>query len=101
MEPSAHIDTFSRDHLPPVEQWPELLLEGNPDVAYPARLNCAVAMVDEVAGKAGADRVALRWREGQAHRAITYGELAALNTPNAQGLVDALGRKQNGRASWR
>ena len=28
MEVSAHKDTFARDHLPPLEEWPELLLEG-------------------------------------------------------------------------
>ncbi|RUZ72649.1 hypothetical protein EN942_34865, partial [Mesorhizobium sp. M7A.F.Ca.CA.001.14.1.1] len=25
--PSAHIDTFTRDHLPPPEQWPDILLD--------------------------------------------------------------------------
>jgi 2-aminobenzoate-CoA ligase len=24
LTPSAHIDTFCRDHLPPADQWPEL-----------------------------------------------------------------------------
>lgn len=26
--PTAHIDTFTADHLPPQDQWPELLFEG-------------------------------------------------------------------------
>ena len=25
--PSAHVDTFTRDNLPPAEQWPDLLLD--------------------------------------------------------------------------
>jgi 2-aminobenzoate-CoA ligase len=88
MERSAHIDTFSRDHLPPLEQWPELLLAGNPDVAYPARLNCAVALVDDVARRDGDDRIALRWREGDARHAMTYGELAALTNRIARVLTE-------------
>src|SRR3546814_3500907 len=54
-------------------------------------------MVDDVAGKAGADRVALRWREGQAHRAMTYGELAALTNQIAHVLVDDMGLKPGNR----
>ena len=45
MEPSAHVDTFSRDNLPPPGEWPQFLLD-NPDVSYPARLNCAVELLD-------------------------------------------------------
>lgn len=43
--PSAHVDTFTRDNLPPVEQWPEFneawLVE-----RYPDRLNCAAELLD-------------------------------------------------------
>ncbi|WP_412541202.1 AMP-binding protein [Longispora sp. K20-0274] len=41
LSPTAHVDTFARDHLPPVDQWPELLL-----LDYPDRLNCAVELLD-------------------------------------------------------
>ncbi|MGX1404203.1 2-aminobenzoate-CoA ligase [Streptomyces ambofaciens] len=41
---SAHVDTFARDHLPPPEQWPELLFD-LPGLRYPARLNCAVELL--------------------------------------------------------
>ncbi len=27
--PSAHTDTFTRDNLPPMDQWPDFLLEGS------------------------------------------------------------------------
>jgi 2-aminobenzoate-CoA ligase len=33
-----HIDSFTRDNLPPADQWPDLLLEG---FDYPDRLNAA------------------------------------------------------------
>lgn len=88
MERSAHIDTFARDHLPSPEQWPELLIAGNPDVAYPARINCAVALVDDVAARMGADRIALRWHEDGTQRAMSYGELAALTNRIAHVLTE-------------
>ncbi|CAN5315691.1 aminobenozate:CoA ligase AmbL [soil metagenome] len=45
LSPSGHIDTFSRDHLPPPEQWPELIFT-LPELDYPDRLNCAAALLD-------------------------------------------------------
>jgi 2-aminobenzoate-CoA ligase len=42
---SAHVDTFARDHLPPAEQWPELLFD-LPGTQYPARLNCVAELLD-------------------------------------------------------
>src|SRR5436309_1923717 len=41
---SAHVDTFTRDHLPPRDQWPDLLFT-LPALRYPARLNCAEALL--------------------------------------------------------
>ena len=45
MIPSAYGDTFARDHLPPIEQWPELIFE-LPDYRYPDRLNCVTELLD-------------------------------------------------------
>ncbi|WP_245215739.1 AMP-binding protein [Pararoseomonas baculiformis] len=45
LAPSAHIDTFPRDNLPPRDQWPELVFD-LPDYRYPTRLNCAVELLD-------------------------------------------------------
>ncbi|HZB50756.1 MAG TPA: AMP-binding protein [Mycobacteriales bacterium] len=42
--PSAHVDTFCRDSLPPPEQWPDLLFP-LPELHYPDRLNCAEALL--------------------------------------------------------
>ena len=36
--PSAHVDTFARDHLPPRNQWPDLVFD-LPELHYPARMN--------------------------------------------------------------
>lgn len=51
--PSAHVDTFANDHLPPVEMWPKLEF-ALPELQYPPNLNVSAALVDEaIAGGAG------------------------------------------------
>jgi 2-aminobenzoate-CoA ligase len=45
MNRSAHVDTFTRDKLPPVDQQPPFSF-ALPELNYPDRLNCAVAFVD-------------------------------------------------------
>ncbi|OIJ65792.1 AMP-binding protein [Streptomyces mangrovisoli] len=66
---SAHVDTFARDHLPPPDQWPDLLLD-LPELRYPERLNCAAELL---AGPAP-DRPVFHTPTGPAW---TYGELRA------------------------
>jgi 2-aminobenzoate-CoA ligase len=44
--PSAHVDTFAREHLPPQDKWPVMKASGIPDLEYPARLNAAVELLD-------------------------------------------------------
>lgn len=90
MEPSAHHDTFARDSLPPIDQWPELLLD-SPDVAYPARLNCAVELVDYWVHNGKAEHTALRWNDNGQHRAMTYRELSVLTNRIAHVFVDDMG----------
>ena len=41
--PSAHLDTFARDRLPPPDEWPDLLLDG---FDYPEYLNAGVELTD-------------------------------------------------------
>ena len=54
--PSAHSDTFTRDRLPPMADWPELQLEG---FAYPERLNAAVELTDRMVERGFGDHTAL------------------------------------------
>ncbi|MBC2876685.1 MULTISPECIES: AMP-binding protein [Streptomyces] len=69
--PSAHVDTFSRDSLPPPDQWPDLT--SGPDVPrYPDRLNCGAELLDATAARLGPDRPALRDKAGSVW---SYGEL--------------------------
>ncbi len=94
MEPSAHVDTFARDNLPPPGEWPEFLLD-NPDVAYPARLNCAVElldrMIDDHRGTSKRARPAI-WSDvdGMPH-ATTYGELRTRVNQTAHVLTGVMG----------
>src|SRR4030088_2145240 len=45
MTPSAHLDSFARDNLPPRAQWPDFLFD-LPELKYPDRMNCAVELLD-------------------------------------------------------
>ena len=45
MIPSAHVDTFSRDNLPPAAHWPEFTFT-LPELNYPDRFNCTVELLD-------------------------------------------------------
>ncbi|UNO39482.1 AMP-binding protein [Streptomyces sp. MST-110588] len=67
LRPSAHIDTFARDHLPPARQWPHLV-----DLGYPDRLNCGAELLDRTIERLGPDRPALRDASGAVW---TYGRL--------------------------
>ncbi|WP_308110640.1 AMP-binding protein [Streptomyces sp. ET3-23] len=65
--PSAHVDTFARDHLPPADRWPGLR-----PLPGPARLNCGAELLDGTIARLGADRPAVRDGSGGVW---TYGEL--------------------------
>ncbi len=96
LTPSAHEDTFARDHLPPAEQWPTLEFT-LPELQYPDRLNAAVALIDEGAERFG-DRPAIRTPEGFLW---TYRELRAASDRVAQVLVDELGVRPGNRVLLR
>jgi 2-aminobenzoate-CoA ligase len=87
LSPSAHVDTFCRESLPPVETWPELLFD-LPDVHYPDRLNCGVELLDHTIVQHGADRACLLSPSGERW---TYGELRSAANRVARVLVDDLG----------
>ncbi|MDP3493497.1 MAG: AMP-binding protein [Hyphomonadaceae bacterium] len=84
MPPSAHIDTFAKDRLPPKDQWPDLVFD-LPRLKYPDILNCGAALLDEVAREAP-DRIAII----QGPRVWTYRRLAETTNRYAHTLVDNL-----------
>ncbi|MEO8808594.1 MAG: AMP-binding protein, partial [Burkholderiaceae bacterium] len=55
MANSAHIDTFARDHLPPLEQQPEFIFE-LPELQFPEALNCATELLDRHITQGHGDR---------------------------------------------
>jgi len=57
-EPSAHLDQFARQHLPPADQWPDLVFD-LPELQYPARLNCVAEILDQAVAAGRGHRVAL------------------------------------------
>jgi 2-aminobenzoate-CoA ligase len=86
MNDTAHVDTFTRDHLPPREQWPELRFD-LPELQFPSRLNCGVELLDRAlergwgAHSAILTPAGLRW---------TYAELLAHANRIARVLVEDL-----------
>ena len=58
-EPSAHLDQFARRHLPPADQWPDLVFD-LPELQYPPRLNCVAEILDRAVAAGRGDRLALR-----------------------------------------
>ena len=88
--PTSHVDTFTRDHLPPPEEWPEFLLEG---FDYPDHLNAAVELTDAMVAKGFGDHTALI---GNGRRR-TYKELSDWTNRLAHALVENYGVKPGSR----
>src|ERR1022692_4932118 len=89
LTPSAHVDTFCRDHLPPADQWPELEFT-LPELAYPEQLNCADALLSGTIAIHGASRPCLLPQD-LAGPAWSYGDLASTASQIAAVLTDDLG----------
>lgn len=83
MYPSAHVDSFARDNLPPPEQWPEF--PDSPDTRYPERMNAAVELLDRMVESGHGDSIALRNDQAS----CTYRQL--------QARVDAIAHVLRGR----
>ncbi|MDG3577966.1 benzoate-CoA ligase family protein [Rhizobium sp. YJ-22] len=90
LSPSAHVDTFTRDNLPPREEWPEFLLDG---YDYPDYLNAAVEFTDRMVDKGFGDKTALI---GNGRRR-TYKELTDWSNRLAHALVEDYGVKPGNR----
>jgi len=89
LTPSAHVDTFCRDHLPPAGQWPELEFT-LPELAYPDQLNCADALLNDTIEVHGAARPCLLPQD-PAEPAWSYGDLARTASQIAAVRTDELG----------
>lgn len=83
----AHVDTFARDHLPPQELWPDLLIPEGSVFDYPERLNCAVELLDRMIEAGHGDRPLVHFEGG----AWTYDQFRQQADRIAHVLVDDLG----------
>jgi 2-aminobenzoate-CoA ligase len=88
--PTGHKDTFARDNLPPMEEWPEIRLEG---FDYPEWLNVGVELTDRIVERGFGDRTALI---GNGRRR-TYKELADWSNRIAHALVEDYGVRPGNR----
>lgn len=96
-EPSAHIDTFPRDHLPPLDQWPDMIWDTVPELkAYPKRMNCAAELLDKQAAKYG-NRPVIHYND----EVWTYQHLLETANRIAHVLVQDLGIKPGNRVLLR
>src|ERR1700681_868742 len=90
--PSGHVDDFARRNLPPLQQWPELLLD-RPEFRYPEYLNAAVELTDRIVEQGLGDRIALIGNGRQR----TYKELVDWSNRLAHALVENYGVKPGNR----
>jgi len=78
---SGHVDTFCRDNLPPIHQWPELNAN---QYAYPNQLNVAVELTDNMVERGFGGHIALIGNG----RMRTYKELSDWSNRLSHALVD-------------
>ncbi len=91
MHRSAHLDTFARDHLPPPDQWPELVFD-LPALRFPERMNCAHELLDRWVEQGQGDRACVIGGDGRGGELRwTYAELQAQANRIANVLVNEMG----------
>ena len=90
--PTGHVDTFTRDRLPPIDEWPDLLID-RPEFQYPEYLNVGVELTDRMVERGFGDHDALI---GNGRRR-TYKELVDWTNRLAHALVEDFGVKPGNR----
>jgi 2-aminobenzoate-CoA ligase len=88
--PTGHADSFTRDRLPPLDQWPEINLAG---FDYPDWLNAGTELTDCMVERGFGDNVALIGNGRQR----TYKELTDWSNRIAHALVENYGLKPGNR----
>ncbi len=97
-EPSAHIDTFINDNLPPRALWPEMDYSVLPELAAcPARINAAVELLDGQVAAGYADAPMFYWGPD----VWTYADMLAQANRIANILVGDLGLAPGARVMLR
>src|SRR5215831_7631113 len=86
LSPSAHVDTFCRDNLPPDGLWPELTFS-LPGLRYPGRLNAAAELLDATADAQGGGRPCLMSPDST----WSYADVRRISNQVARVLAEDLG----------
>lgn len=87
LKTSAHVDTFTRDNLPPEELWPTLEFT-IPDVQYPEVLNAGAELIDRGVEQFGPEQPAFHTPDGETW---TYGQMQERANQVAQVLTEDYG----------
>ena len=86
--PTAHIDTFAAENLPPQDQWPEFDFDSLPVLhAYPNRINAGVELLDHMCETGHANSPVLHYE----NVTWTYAELLDISNRIARVLVEEYG----------
>jgi 2-aminobenzoate-CoA ligase len=86
MADSAHIDRFCADHLPPREQWPQIIFDDIPEFRYPDQLNVAGELLDKNVAAGRGERPVFHFNGEK----WTYSQLLVRANRIAHVLVDDL-----------
>ncbi|MAG96039.1 MAG: benzoate-CoA ligase family protein [Alphaproteobacteria bacterium] len=98
LDPSAHLDSFARDNLPPGEEWAEMDWSSLPELAeYSKTINCASELLDRHIDEGNGARSVLHFGD----LTWSYAELLDRANRIAHVLVDELGIKPGNRVLLR
>ncbi|MGA1168046.1 MAG: 2-aminobenzoate-CoA ligase, partial [Burkholderiaceae bacterium] len=74
LAPSSHVDSFTRDHLPPAAQWPAFVFS-RPEAIYPEQINAVAQWLDQAVARGHGDRPALIGHEQDQSFVWSYAQL--------------------------
>lgn len=74
LAPSSHVDSFTRDHLPPASQWPAFVF-ARPEAIYPEQINAVAQWLDQAVARGHGDRPALIGHEQDQRFVWSYAQL--------------------------
>ncbi len=98
LDPSAHLDSFARDNLPPGEEWAEMDWSSLPELAgYAKTINCASELLDRHIAAGNGERPVLHFGD----LTWSYAELQSRANRIAQVLVDDMGVQPGNRVLLR
>ena len=94
--PSSHSDTFTRDRLPPQDQWPVFVFD-RLEVQYLPQLNCVSALLDTHVIQGKGARIAVKGADAAGPIEWTYAQLQAKVNQIAHVLVKDMGLQSGER----